>query len=72
MSQENSMYSYPKQAIMSFFFLSQVENRRTEQVLPGWGVDTCGRGEDVEKWCRRVKIVQILCTQVHKCKNHTC
>jgi hypothetical protein len=36
-SQENSLYSYLylKQARMSFFSFKKLENKRTEQVLPG-------------------------------------
>jgi hypothetical protein len=37
---------------------------------PGGG--TNGREEDVEKGCRRVNMVPILCTNVCKWKNETC
>jgi hypothetical protein len=47
-----------------------LESRRAEQVLPG-GVDTNGTGEEVGKVCRRVNMVQILCTHVCKQKNET-
>jgi hypothetical protein len=46
------------------------ENRMVEQILP-WGVHASGRGEEMEKGCRRVDIVQILCTHVCKWKNET-
>jgi hypothetical protein len=46
-SQGNSLYSYIKGTKMSFFFfffyLQMLENKRVEQVLPGW-VGTSGRG----------------------------
>jgi hypothetical protein len=35
-----------------------MENRKVKQVLPGIG--TNGRGEDIRKGCRRVKMVEIL------------
>jgi hypothetical protein len=70
MSQGNSLYSYLKQK-RHFFFFIKTENRRAEQVLPG-GVGTSGRGEVAEKGCRKVNIVQILCTHVCKWKNETC
>jgi hypothetical protein len=38
-----------------------------EQVL-SWGVSTCGKGEDMEKGCRRVNVEKILCTHVCKWK----
>jgi hypothetical protein len=52
---------------MSFFYLSfaKLENGRAEQVLPG-EADTSGREEEVEKGCRKVNMVLILCT--HLCK----
>jgi hypothetical protein len=68
MSQGNSLCSYLKQAKMSFFFLffssTKLENRRVEEV--------CVLGEVVEKGCRRVNMVQILCTYICRCKNDTC
>jgi hypothetical protein len=42
-----------------------LENRKEEQV------GTSGSGEDVGKGCRRVNMVQILCTHVCKQKNET-
>jgi hypothetical protein len=53
-----------------FFFLSfeNSENGRVEWVLPR-EVDTNGRGKEVGKGCRRVSMVQILCTHVCKWKN---
>jgi hypothetical protein len=55
---------------MSFYFsFTKPQNRRVEQVLSrNMGVGISGRGKDVEKGCRRVSIVQILCTHVWKQK----
>jgi hypothetical protein len=39
-----------------------MENREVKQVLPGVG--TSGREEAVRKVCRRVNMVEILCTHV--------
>jgi hypothetical protein len=35
-------------------------------------VGTSGRWEDIRKRCRRMNIVEILCTYVWKWKNETC
>jgi hypothetical protein len=35
-------------------------------------VGTTGRREEVDKGCRKVNMVQILCTHVCKWKNETC
>jgi hypothetical protein len=55
-----------------FFFLSfaKLENRRVEQALPG-EVDTSGRVEEVGKGCKKMNILQILCTQECKWKKDT-
>jgi hypothetical protein len=37
-----------------------------------WGFGTSGRGEDIRKGYRRVNVVEILCTHIHKWKNETC
>jgi hypothetical protein len=66
----NSLYSYLNKQKVSFYFL-QKQNRRAEQVLPG-GVGTSEREEDIGRECRRVKMVQILCIQVHRWKNEIC
>jgi hypothetical protein len=50
---------------MSFFFLYKSENRRLEQILPQ-GIDTSGWEEEVGRGCRRVNMMQILCTHVYK------
>jgi hypothetical protein len=59
-----------------FFLVSftKSENKRMEQVMPRvWEeVGTSGRVEVVEKGCKRVNMVQILCTYVCKFKNDTC
>jgi hypothetical protein len=41
----------------------QMELERTNSAS---GIDTSGRGEEAGKGCKRVNIVQILCT--HDCK----
>jgi hypothetical protein len=65
-SQGNSLYSYLKQKKSSFFSFIKWEKRRAEQIL-SWGEGgTNGRRENVGKWCKKVNIVQILCT--HVCK----
>jgi hypothetical protein len=38
-----------KQKCLFFLSFAKSENRKAEQALP-WGVDTSGRGEEVEKW----------------------
>jgi hypothetical protein len=35
-------------------------------------VDTSGSKKDIRKGCRRVNIVQMLCTRVCKWKNEAC
>jgi hypothetical protein len=50
---------------MLFFSLTKLGNRRVEQVLSGT-VGTSGRKEEIGKGCRRLNMVQILCT--HVCK----
>jgi hypothetical protein len=60
LSQENSLCSclYFKPAKTSIFFIfyvfssTEIENRRAEQVLPGWegaGIGTSGRGKVARK-----------------------
>jgi hypothetical protein len=69
---ENSLLSYLEQTEMSFFFsfsFSKLENKRAKQVLSGGLVPV---GREVWKGCRRVDIVQILCTHVCKWKNDSC
>jgi hypothetical protein len=67
MSQRNYLCSYLKQAKMSLFSFAKSQNRRAEHVLYGGrGVGTNESGKDVGKECRKVNIVQILCT--HVCK----
>jgi hypothetical protein len=59
-----------------FLILSstKLENRRAEQVLPGSGrmFGTNGRWGGGRERDRRMKMVQIIYTQVCKCKNDTC
>jgi hypothetical protein len=55
-----------------FSSVTKSKNRRVDQG-PIWvRVGTSGRGEEVGKVCRKVNIVQILCTHVCKWKNDTC
>jgi hypothetical protein len=69
MSQGNSLCSYlsKKNKNVLFYFY-----KIGEQVLFGGRVGTSGRGEEVGKECRRVNIVQILCTHVCKWKSDGC
>jgi hypothetical protein len=56
---------------MSFSSFTKLENKKAEQVLSD-GFGTSGGGvEDVGKGCRRVNIMQILCTHICKWKNET-
>jgi hypothetical protein len=56
-----------------YFSFTKLDNRRVEQILPGdWGVGTSGTGDEEGKGCKRVNMVQILCTHVCKWKNDTC
>jgi hypothetical protein len=36
------------------------------------GAGKSGRGEDIRKGCRRMNMVEIICTHVRKWKNETC
>jgi hypothetical protein len=54
---------------MSFFFKNREQEGKTG---PIWRVGTNGREEDLEKGCRRVNMVEILCTHVYKWENETC
>jgi hypothetical protein len=70
MSEGNSLCSYLKQAKMSFCFL--IQNQRTGgRNRSCWELVPAGAGECRER-CRRVNMVQILCTHVCKWKNDTC
>jgi hypothetical protein len=62
MSHGNSLYSYLKQTKVSFF-LNKI-GEQEGKIGPIW--------EEVGKGCRRVNVVQILCTHVCKWKNDTC
>jgi hypothetical protein len=53
-----------------FLSFTKAEDRRVKQSLLGIGIN--GRGEEVEKGCGRVNMVQILCTCECKWKNDTC
>jgi hypothetical protein len=62
MSQENTLYSYLKQTKRS---LKKITKRRTRrQIGPVWRIDISGRGEDIRKGCRKVNVVEIVCSHV--------
>jgi hypothetical protein len=66
--QGNSLYSYLKQAKISFIFFLFCKTGIGGQSR---SCDNNKRGEEVGKGCRRVNIVQKLCTHeycVHMCK----
>jgi hypothetical protein len=50
---------------MSFFLICKIREQE-EGTDPARGAGTSGRWEELEKSCKRVSIVQILCT--HVCK----
>jgi hypothetical protein len=58
MSQGNSLYSYLKQTKMSFCKNGGQEGKTG----PVWGL--VGGREDIRKGCRKVNVVEILCTHV--------
>jgi hypothetical protein len=72
MSHGNSRCSYLKQTNLSFFFLLQ--NQRTGSAQGRVGGSGIGNRsvENVGKGCRRVNMVQILCTHACKWKNDAC
>jgi hypothetical protein len=72
MSQGNSLCSYLKQTKMSFLFTKQKTGEQNRSCLGKRESVTSGNREDVGKGCRRVNMVQILCTHVCKWKNETC
>jgi hypothetical protein len=54
---------------MSFFFFYKIGEQESRTGLAwGGGVGTSGRREEVGKGCRRMNMVQILCTHVCKWK----
>jgi hypothetical protein len=55
--------------IIFFFYKVREQEGRTSSV---WVAGASGRREDVGKGCRRVNMVQILCTNGCKWKNETC
>jgi hypothetical protein len=57
-----------KQKCLFFFFIYKIKEQesRTGSSL---GVSASGSMEEVRKGCRRVNMVQILCTHVYKWKN---
>jgi hypothetical protein len=57
-----------KQKCCFVFYKNEKQESRTDLVS---GVGTSGSGKDVEKGCRRVNMVQILCTPVCKWKHET-
>jgi hypothetical protein len=69
MSQGNSCVAILNKQKCLFLNKIGEQEGRTE---PVWGNSTSGSGEDVGIGCRRVNIVQKLCTHVCKRKNETC
>jgi hypothetical protein len=65
LSQGNSLCSNLKQAKMSFFSFYKIRAQEG-RTGPACGVGTNGRWEGVDKGCRKVNIVQILCIHVFK------
>jgi hypothetical protein len=61
--------SLKKQKCHIFFSCTISENRRAEEVLPGWGVVLEGKGGGK---CWRVNMEQILYTHVYKWKSDIC
>jgi hypothetical protein len=54
---------------MSYFYQNGEQEGWTD---PVWRVDTSEKREDTRKEYRRVNMVEILSTHVHKWKNKTC
>jgi hypothetical protein len=50
------------------FSFTKSQNRKMQQVLSVEGVGNNWKGKDIQKECKRVNIVQILCTHVCKWK----
>jgi hypothetical protein len=72
--QGNSLCSYLKEVKMSFlfpFFCKIREQEGGTGLVSGGVVDTRGKGEKVGKGCKRVNLLQILCTHECKWKKHT-
>jgi hypothetical protein len=69
MSQWSSLYSYLKKNKMSLFPQKRWTARQNISCL--W-IGISGRRENIRKGCKRVNLVEILCTHVQKWKNETC
>jgi hypothetical protein len=54
---------------MSFFSKNGEKEGKTG---PFWEIGTNGRGEDKRKGCKRVNMVEILCTHVCEWKDENC
>jgi hypothetical protein len=54
-----------------FFLLQSKRTGRRKRTCLG-GLVPMEEGEDVGKGCKKVNIVQILCTHVYKWKNECC
>jgi hypothetical protein len=67
MSKETPRVAVLKNKNIIFFFYKIVEQEG--RTGPVWQVGTGERGEEVGKDCRRVNMVQILCTHLCKWKN---
>jgi hypothetical protein len=68
MPQGNSLCIYLKQAKISFFFFIYKIREQEGRTGLARGIGTSGGGDVVGKGCRRVSIMQILCTHVCKWK----
>jgi hypothetical protein len=73
-SQGNSLYSYIKGTKMSFFFFFLFTNVGEQEggTGPAWVGWYQWEGEEMEKRCGRVNIVQILCACMCKWNTDTC
>jgi hypothetical protein len=61
--------SNKQKCFVLFCFQKQRIGRQNRSCL---GAGTSGRRKDIRKGCRRVNMVEILCTHVCKWKNETC
>jgi hypothetical protein len=70
MSQGNSLCGFLKQTNMTLCILRNQRREGQHEVQFG-GIGGNGTVEDVGKGCRKVNMVQILCTHVYEWKNDT-
>jgi hypothetical protein len=57
---------------MSFFFFFYKNGEQEGKTGSGWGIGTSGSGEGIKKGCKRVNMMEMLCTHVCKWINGTC